>query len=473
MSDNGQEVDSLHIIERIERLPMTRVFYIIGIAAAVGYFFDIFDINTISAVAPALEKIFSMNSTYITITLSMGFIGMAIGSILSGRWSDIFGRKRLFTITLVIAAIGSLLTAIATNVYELWIFRLITGFGIGGDLPVIWAYMSEMIPSRLRGRFFGFAMVIGVLSVPATTYAAAYFLSLSLFDWRYVFVLGAVIALAIYPIRLIAPESPRWYLSKGNLSAAEESIDSLEKKVKVEYGKELPAYDSATSYLINEVKFPVKELFNKKYRKSTTVASLAWIFQTWAFYGYGAFLPLILVAKGFSIVTSVEYAAIGFTGGFLGPLLVSFIGDRWQRKYQLILYGAVAGIGALALGLSTLASEVIISAFIVALAEQAWATMLYAYVPEIFPTDARSSGGGFANALGRGFNVIGLFVIGVALAGSSLAQLSFVAVSWFASAIVILVAGVLTTNMVLEDIDKDEKFHSETSKSTEAPVKKS
>ena len=217
MSDNGQEVDSLHIIERIERLPMTRVFYIIGIAAAVGYFFDIFDINTISAVAPALEKIFSMNSTYITITLSMGFIGMAIGSILSGRWSDIFGRKRLFTITLVIAAIGSLLTAIATNVYELWIFRLITGFGIGGDLPVIWAYMSEMIPSRLRGRFFGFAMVIGVLSVPATTYAAAYFLSLSLFDWRYVFVLGAVIALAIYPIRLIAPESPRWYLAKGNL----------------------------------------------------------------------------------------------------------------------------------------------------------------------------------------------------------------------------------------------------------------
>ncbi len=460
------ETDSIHVVERIERLPLTRVFVIIGLAAAVGYFFDIFDINTISAVAPALEKIFNMNSTYITITLSMGFIGMAVGSILSGLWSDLLGRKRLFTITLIIAAAGSLLTAIATNVYELWIFRLITGFGIGGDLPVIWAYMSEMIPSKFRGRYYGIAMVVGVLSVPATTYASALFLSASYYDWRWVFVIGAVIALAIYPIRLLAPESPRWYLAKGDLTNASKTLEALEQRVKVEYGKELPPYDSSQSYTMSKVKFPIRELFTNKYRRSTTVAGLAWIFQTWAFYGYGAFLPLILVAKGFTIVHSVEYAALGFTGGFLGPVIVSLIGDRWQRKYLLVIYGVVAGIGALLLGVSTSTIQVVISAFIVSLSEQAWATTLYSYVPEIFPTNARSAGGGFANALGRGFNVVGLFVVGVALAGSTFAQLSFVAASWLAAAIVIAVAGVFTTNVVLEDINKESKVPSKAAQST-------
>lgn len=462
MALENVENDTSHIVERIERLPMTRVFVIVALVASIGYFFDIFDINTISSVAPALELLFHMNSVYITLTLSMGFIGMAIGSVLSGLWSDLFGRKKLFTITLIIAAAGSLLTAISTNVYELWAFRLITGFGIGGDLPVIWAYMSEMIPSKYRGRFFGWAMVIGVLSVPATTYASALFLSISYSDWRYIFVLGAVIAIAVYPIRIIAPESPRWYLAKGEYENAEKTMAKLEDTVRKQYGKELPPFDTKHTYALNKVKLPFKELFTPRYRKATVVSTLAWIFQTWAFYGYGAFLTLILVAKGFTIVNSVIYAAIGFTGGFLGPVLVSFIGDKWQRKYQLIVYGVVAGIGALILGFSVSATEVVIAAFIVALAEQAWATQLYAYVPEIFPTNARSTGGGVADAFGRGFNVVGLFAVGVVLAGSSLAQLSFVAASWIAAAIVIVVAGVLTTDKILEDISLEESTQDRT-----------
>ena len=82
------------------------------------------------------------------------------------------------------------------------------------------------------------------------------------------------------------------------------------------------------------------------------------------------------------------------------------------------------------------------------------------------PVKPRAAGGGFANALGRGFNVVGLFVVGVALAGSTFAQLSFVAASWLAAAIVIAVAGVFTTNVVLEDINKESKVPSKAAQST-------
>ena len=446
--------DSLNVIERIERLPLTRFFLIIGIAGAVGFFFDIFDINTISSVAPALREIFHMNSLFITLTLSMGFIGMAAGSIISGRLSDLLGRKKLFSITLIIAAVGSLLTAISTNVYELWIFRLITGFGIGGDLPVIWAYMSELIPSKYRARYFGIAMVIGVLSVPATTYLSAIFLSISLYDWRYVFVIGALIALGIYPMRLIAPESPRWYISMGNEKKAEETMSKIESKVEKEYGKPLPAFKKGMMYNLAKVKFPIKELFSKKLRKNTTQTSLLWIFQTWAFYGYGAFLPLILVSKGFTIVNSVTYAAIGLTGGFLGPVLISLIGDKWEQKYQMMVYAAVAGLFAVLLGITDNVYDIVIFSFMISLTEQAWATQLYSYVPELFPTNARSAGGGFADALGRGFNVVGLFVVGVFLANIPVAQLSFVGISWFVCVIILAVIGINTTKKVLEDISE-------------------
>jgi putative MFS transporter len=83
---------------------------------------------------------------------------------------------------------------------------------------------------------------------------------------------------------------------------------------------------------------------------------------------------------------------------------------------------------------------------------QAWAATLYIYVPEIFPARVRASGGGFANGLGRGFNVVGLLVIGVALAGIPIAQLSFTAVSWLVCLVIIAVWGIKTSRRTLEEI---------------------
>ena len=457
----GGIADSTSIVQRIDRLPLTRYLVFVALVASTGYFFDIFDIDTISVTIAPIKHILSLTPLLTTLTIAMAFIGMFFGSILFGRWADKHGRKPMFTTTLLIIAIGSLLTFFVSfqpNITTLWITRLITGFGIGGDLPIIWAYMGELVPTRYRGRYYGMAMIVGVLSIPAVSFLATGLLSVSLNLWGYVFLVGAVIAIAIWPLRAIIPESPRWYLAHGYREKAEEGIREIETKVHATYKKPLPDYEKpATPYIISEEKTPVKDLFAKKLRARTASAILVWIFQTWAFYGFTAFLPLLLVAKGYTIVHATLFASIGYVGGFLGPVIVSFISDKFERKNLLIIYSALAGIFAVSLGFTPggIVALVILMAFLVNIFEQAWATTLYAYIPELFPVRSRASGGGLANAFGRGFNVIGLLVIGVALTGSTAAQLSFVGLSWLGCVIVLALAGVATSRKTLEEITEE------------------
>ena len=453
----GQVKDDLYISQRIDRLPFTNYHLLLIIAAGAGFFFDIFDIDTMSVSAAVISKTFHMVPLITTLTIAMAFIGMFFGSILSGRLADKYGRKRLFVITLLIIALGSFLTFLSTSVAELWLFRFITGFGIGGDLPVIWAYLGELSPSKLRGKYVGYAMIIGVLSLPAVGLSGTALIStFPINGWRYVFLLGAVIALIVWPLRALAPESPRWYLSRNKKKEADAAMMSIEEAVHRRTHRPLPSYAKNVKYSIGEYKAPLSELFKKDIIGSTAVASLLWIFQTWGFYGFTAFLPLILIAKGYSLVHAIFFTAIGWVGGFLGPVLVSVISDRYQRKYLLTTYAFFAALFIFLMGLTppNSAVEVVLLAFLVNIFIQAWAATLYIYVPEIFPARVRASGGGFANGLGRGFNVVGLLVIGVALAGIPIAQLSFTAVSWLVCLVIIAVWGIKTSRRALEDISE-------------------
>ena len=454
MSTN-KVVDSINMVQRIDRLPFNSYFVYLALVSGLGLFFDIYDIDTMSASIAPIKAIFHLNALFTTLTISMAFLGMFFGSIMSGSLADKYGRRRLFVITLTIIAIGSLLTAISTNLVELWIFRFITGFGIGGDIAVVWTYLTEMTPTKYRGTLMGIAMILGVLSLPAVGLTATHFISLyPVAGWRYVFLTGAIIAAVVLGIRYLAPESPRYYLIHNNQQKAEEILASIEARIERITGKKLPSYDTSQKYALTEYKAPLRELFSKGVAASTIVASVIWIFQTWGFYGFTAFLPLILIAKGYTIVHAIFYTAIGWAGGFLGPVLVTLIGERFERRYLLAIYAAVSAIFIFALAATPagMVSLIIGFAFLVNIFIQAWAATLYTFVPEIFPARVRASGAGLANGLGRGFNVLGLLVIGVVLAGNPTSQLSFTAISWIICIIAILAFRIKTSGRPLEEI---------------------
>jgi putative MFS transporter len=450
--------DDIYMVQRLDRMPFNRFFVYLAIIAGFGLFFDIYDINTMSVTAPVIGRLWHLTPLEVTLSIAWGFIGMFVGSLVSGRLADALGRRRLFMITLAIIAIGALWSGLSPNLLNLWASRFVTGFGIGGDLPVVWAYLTELSPTKYRGRLMGLAYMVGIISVPVVGLLASYFIPTFglAWGWRYVFISAVIMAILVWVIRYFAPESPRYYLAHNMRDKAEEVMRSIETYVERVTGKKLPPYDTSKKYMLGEYRAPLKEIFTRKYAKPTTVSTLLWIFQTWGYYGFTAFLPIILIAKGFTLIHAIWYSAIGWVGSVIGPFIVAAIGERFERKYIMMLWAGLAALFMVVMGVTpiTLPILIITSAFFASMFINAWGSTIYTYVPELFPSRARATGGGFANAMGRGFNVVGLMVVGVLLAGLPLYQMTFTALSWIACIIVLAILGTKTSGRVLEEISE-------------------
>jgi putative MFS transporter len=444
-------VDERNITGRIDRLPWSRYLLAVTLVGGSAVFFDILDINTASSTLPATRVIFQMNPFQASFTIAIGFIGMFLGSFLSGYLSDKLGRKRLFTITITIMSIGSLLSAISINLPMLWLSRLITGFGIGGDFPVVWVYVSELIPSRLRGRIAGLTYVVGVASIPFIAFTTA--LSLSYLGnepgWRVPYAVAAVIGVIILILRRLLPESPRYYLAHGMVDKAEQTMKFIEDWVVKNVGKPLPT-PSTKGSVINLEKTPLSDLFKPGLRRRTIFSILLFIANISGFYGFNAYLPTILVQKGFTIVTSVTYSAIGYAGGIIGPAIVAAIGEKFEKRYQTIIYYIMLAILIPFFAFSFSPIQVVAEAFVINLFLQSSAVAFEYYVPEVFPTKARATGTGLANSLGRLFNAFSLLIIGALIVGV-FNQLLYVSSLFILGAIFIYLIGVKTANRSLEE----------------------
>jgi putative MFS transporter len=452
-SESAGFEDKLNLTARIDRLPMTRYLVLFIVAAGMGYFFDIFDISAISGTIPVIASQFHLDPLTKSIIIALPFIGMFFGSITSGYLSDKYGRKNLFIYTLLIIVIGSLLTAFSQNFTELAIFMVITGIGVGGDLPIIWSYVSELLPTKVRGKWMSFIVIFTNSAFPMTLLASLYLVPYSAIGWRFVFIIGALIGVAIWPLRNAAPESPRFYKSRGLDDRAEQSMSSIEKRVEKEYGRPLPPVDPNVKTVITQTSSPLKDIFKRKYAASLTLATLVWILQTWAFYGLTVFLPTILLSRGYTLVHSILYSLVGEIGGIIAPILLFFyLAEHFERKYTVSVTAFLGGILAVTLAyVSTILLIVSVTFFLYIFTEMFYSAYV-AYTPEIFPTKIRSTASGFANAFGRGSNLIGTLVIGVALAANYTGQLLFIGLSWIGVAIVVIVLGVKTTGKKLEEI---------------------
>src|SRR5690606_7116984 len=122
----------------------------------------------------------------------------------------------------------------------LW-FRFIQGLGLGGEVPVMAAYVNEFAKAERRGRFsigmqalfaVGLLVVglVGVWVVPTL-------------GWQWMFIIGAIPAILIFPMRMILPESPRWLASRGRFAEADRALQRIENIAKAE-GKTLPPIPS-------------------------------------------------------------------------------------------------------------------------------------------------------------------------------------------------------------------------------------
>jgi len=436
----GTPVHRVSAAARLDRLPITAFhWHILGLLSFC-FFFEFGDINTFAFAAPAIRAQWGISIASIGLVTSGTFLGMFLGAIAGGWFADRVGRKTSLIAATLWFSIFSVLNALAWEPIGLFVARMVTGIGLAGMTAIGITYIAEMIPATKRGMFQGLIMAIGLCGIPATAFVAWLAISAVSWGWRLVFAWGA--AAIIFPIlarRL--EESPRWHERRGEFVEADAILHRIEGQLRAD-GHVL-VVPSPTPAIATEGNFA--KLFVPPVRSRTLMLTVAWIFQTIGYYGFSAWVPTLLVERGFTLVDSLGWATAMQFGGLPGAFLAAFATDRWQRKWLITAVSLAIGACGLAYGLTFQAFYIVIFGSLVTMFIWCFAPMLYAYTAECFPTEIRSSGTGFTYGVGRLANTVGPLVIAFLFANYGyLSVFAYIAACWVIVALAVGSFGPMT-----------------------------
>ncbi|WP_330458066.1 MFS transporter [Streptomyces sp. NBC_00820] len=401
---------------RLDRLPWSRWHWTIVIGLGTVWILDGLEVTVVGNIASRLSEPGSglpISSQQVTGTAAALYVaGACSGALFWGRLTDRFGRKKLFMITLVVYLAATALTALSTEVWWFFLFRFLTGFGIGGEYAAINSAIDELIPSAYRGRvdliingsFWLGAVGGSLLSIVALNTA----LLPANIGWRLTFALGAVLALVILLVRRHVPESPRWLLIHGRDEEAGEVVDGIERRIEEEKGE--PLAEPAGVLEIHQRKsISFREIARTvfgQYRKRAVLGFSLFVGQAFLYnaitFGFGAILT-----KFFDVPADRTgyYFAVIAAGNFFGPLLLGKLFDTVGRKVMisstyllsgLLLFGTAWLFGRGSLNAATLTACWCVVLFFAS----AGASSAYLTVSEIFPMETRAMSIAFFYALG-------------------------------------------------------------------------
>ena len=387
---------------RLDRLPLTRWHWTMTLIVGIGSFFDLYEVFLGGVLGPVLAKEWGLGATGKSLVISAGFIGMFFGAIFLGVAADRFGRRRMFLFNLAAYSLLSLATAAAPNALVFVVLRICAGFMIGAELTLVDTYLSEFLPARVRGRFVAWAYTFGFLGVPLAALLGGRFVAhhhLLISGWRWLPIIGGVGALAAWLLRTHLPESPRWLSVNGRPAEAEQVVSSIEETVQRQSGGELPPVQPAPEEPAGRL--PLSHVFAGEYRRRTVMLWIFQLLQTVGYYGFGTLAPVVLVAKGFPIVTSLGFAALSFIGYPIGSALSIPLVERFERKFLIIGAALVMAVLGVVFGAARQPWLIVTAGFLLTCASNVFSNGFHIYEAEIFPTRLRSSAIGFTYSLSR------------------------------------------------------------------------
>ena len=357
---------------------------------------DGFDVLSSAFAAPGITKEWGIPRSELGIMLSAELIGMGFGSILLGSLADKIGRKPAMLICLVIMAIGMYLAHGANSVTSLTAYRFFTGLGIGGMLAATNAVTAESTSKESRS----LAMALYVIGYPVGGvvggYAAQSWLLVD-YDWRAVFMFGAVVTAIMIPLVMwLVPETPAYF-------AARRKPDALEKINKSLRAFKKPLIDALPPVRTDIAKPKVTDILSKPgMRKVTWLLALGYMVHTFTFYFVLKFAVQIVSDAGFTQPEAASTLTWANIGGATGGFLFGFLLKKWDIKGPTItcmILGVVAVV-YFGMGHDTLTFWRV-STFLQMFFLNAAIVGYYAAFARGFPAYARATGTGFALGVGR------------------------------------------------------------------------
>lgn len=444
---------AVHVGARFDRLPITPWFGRVMAVIIVGGIVDYYSINAAARVLPMLISQFHLTHFQTSVLSASVFMGMAPGAISAGYLGDKFGRRRLLLILFAVVAVGSLISTVCTDYTTLILSRMMTGFGGGGGLIMVWTYSVELFPTRKRGFLAILPNVFSTLGANSIyAFLDAWFVTFGPIGWRYAFLLDTVTVAIAIPLLLLAPESPRYFEVTGQTAKANSIMDKIESAIQKQYGRPLPPVDLSVDVIIPE-KFPFRDIFSKLYARRTALATCCWVFQTFSFIAFNQFMPTIFVAQGFTLTSSLMWFGVSGAVGLAGGLVATAYAERIQRRWVMVIGGLLSGACTFMLPFTVypaIAVIVAIYGFVAAF----WTNTINMYTAEIFPTRARTTGVGFANGLGRFSSVLMPFTLVPILAANPTDAWLFVGGWWLICGLSVAILGVNTNKLRLEKLSR-------------------
>jgi len=246
-----------------------------------------------------------------------------------------------------------------------------------------------------------------VCGIPATAFIARAVIPMFTWGWRLVFIWGSLgMLILLFMHRL--EESPRWYENQGRFAEADAVLDRIEARARAQFG-ELPPVPDFAPPVVHRAGYA--ELFTPAVRGRTALLVSAWFFEALGFYGAQAWIPTLLVAKGFSLVHSLTWVSAMQLGAPVGAMLAGLISDRWDRKWLVTVCVLIKAFFAVLYGLSNTQTTIMMFGFLMMISFQMFTPLLYAYTAECFPTHVRNSGAGISYGAGRGANSFGPLIV--------------------------------------------------------------
>lgn len=451
------------IAARIDRLPATFNLWLMVALISLGGFFEVYDLVFTGYIAPGMVKsgLFATTTTSffgfngIGAFIAATFAGLFVGTFFFGFLSDRYGRRTVFTVSLLWYSVGSAIMACQTTTEGVLLWRLITGIGVGIEIVTIDVFITEMVPHHMRGRAMAFNQAVMFCAAPVAA-IVSYFLvpaaPLGIDGWRWVVLLGAGGAVVVWFIRLRVPESPRWLAHMGRTGEAERIMARIEAKAEKESGRVLPQPLPAIEEKKAEAA-PFREMWHAQFRTRVLMLLAFNMLQAFAYYGFHNWVPTLLIGQGINVTKSLLYAFVIAIASPVGPLLAMMIADRIERKWMIVYAAVSVTVFGLLFAQSRDVLPLILLGLMISLSGSALSVAYHAYQTELFPTRIRCRASGLVYSFSRiGASMSG-FIIAFLLRDFGVAGVfTGISAAMLACALLIGVLGPKTRGRRLEEI---------------------
>ena len=419
--NRADDAGPTQLIARLESVPITRWHVRCRIVMGSATFFDAFSALSLAFALPVLTGLWRISPQQSGYLISSAYLGQLIGAFLFSWLAERFGRVRSATIAVAVMAVMGLACVAARDFSALFTFRFIQGVGIGGEMPVAAAYISELSQARGRGRFFLLYEIIFPVGLMAAGQAGAWLVPV--WGWQAIFLVGGIPSILVAWLVARLPESPRWLITQGRLGEAEAIIQQIEASAGSVHvsGPEVPILNRDRQGAALHTRW--SEVFSPFYRSRTLVVWTLWASAFFIANGLNNWLPsLYNTVYRLPLGESLRAASLTNVAQVLLLLVCALWIDRIGRRTWTAAAFLAGGSCLAILGISgahSVTGVVILSTLSYGIVGSANA-VLYLYTPEVYPTRMRVIGIGLATSWLRIASAVAPTVVGFMVAANGI-----------------------------------------------------